>query len=596
MVPRNYIASGIAAKLRFLTRNLLPVSVAIYLLARLAITCCVVRAGFLSIREVGYGDSYVLYDVLNFEKTGIIYRDLAFPPYLPAQYSPLIYITYSLSRFIQSSNIFLGCRVIALLMFLGCLWMTICIVQKLIPLRYAWLWGLLIMASVRSLDTWILVIRGDFLGIFFALAAIRLLYSRIPFGPFLAGLCAGMAIQVKLTLLAAAFSGFLWLLTKRRWKDTAIFACGVTLTTVGLFFLYWLREPGMIRQMTVVMPGIKDLPGGVLLLVHALGEITVLLSLPALALIISRLRSRFRQPTRAWLNWTLSRNTRKTGTPRPPVSAGSSSVWRLGLMPFALSRNTRKTGTPRPPVTAGSSPVWRLGLMPFALLLLYVLSSAGLAFVAAIQAGANINYYFEALLALTPFSVLGTFYLFSWSKQRFALAVFLGFLFLFRFPVSDFKTFSERPKSDYSADVVIKDNRQFMNLERALQGERIFSIDPRAALIDPHPALLEPYLVTYLRRIGHFNADPLIRRISASEFDVFIALPPGEPAYRGIRKFDGADLASAVYDVYEPYCQLSNDIIELPRNRTNMELKRKLQAAGCVTQIDSVMYQAPSKY
>jgi len=46
--------------------------------------------------EAGSGDSYILYDVLQFQKTGRIYRNLAEPPFLPAQYSPLVYVLYSL--------------------------------------------------------------------------------------------------------------------------------------------------------------------------------------------------------------------------------------------------------------------------------------------------------------------------------------------------------------------------------------------------------------------------------------------------------------------------------------------------------------------
>src|SRR5262250_1982448 len=51
--------------------------------------------GLFRMGEAGYGDSYVLYDVLHFHRTGVIYRDLSQPPYLPAQYSPLVYMIYS---------------------------------------------------------------------------------------------------------------------------------------------------------------------------------------------------------------------------------------------------------------------------------------------------------------------------------------------------------------------------------------------------------------------------------------------------------------------------------------------------------------------
>ena len=138
---------------------------------------------------------------------------------------------------------------------------VVSIAKKLIPYRFAWGWGVLIVGSITWMDAWVLQLRGDFFGIFFGLAAIRLLMSRYRYTVLAAGLCAGMAIQIKLTLLAAGASGFLWLVLKRRFNDCAFFALGAGITTVGLFFIFWLREPFMVRQMTAVMPGIKDLHG-----------------------------------------------------------------------------------------------------------------------------------------------------------------------------------------------------------------------------------------------------------------------------------------------------------------------------------------------
>jgi hypothetical protein len=246
-----------------LTRILAPGGLAAYVIVGIACSVLVQLAGFMSLREAGYGDSYVLYDVLSFEKTGRIYRNPAEPPYLPAQYSPLVYMTYSLSRWLHFSNIFLGPRLIAFAIFLFCLGMTASIVKKLTPVRFGWLWGILIAGSIIFMENWVLQLRGDFLGIFFGLAAIRLLMSRFRYAVLAAGLCAGMAIQIKLTLLAAAASGFLWLLMRRRWKDALMFTLGASATSVGIFFVYWLREPNMIRQMTALMPGIKDVQGSI---------------------------------------------------------------------------------------------------------------------------------------------------------------------------------------------------------------------------------------------------------------------------------------------------------------------------------------------
>jgi hypothetical protein len=288
--------------LRAFARGMAPAGLAIFLLAGIAASAFVQRAGFNSLTEVGFGDSYILYDVMNFEKTGIIYRDLSGPPYLPAQYSPSLYMTYSLSRFSPFANIFLGPRLIAFATFLLCAGMAVSIVRKLIPLRLAWLWGVLIVVSIRSTDVWVLQLRGDFLGIFFGLAAIRLLMSRHRNVALAAGLCAGMAVQVKLTLLAAAAAGFLWLLMRRRWKDAGLFTLGATTTTVGLFFLYWLREPGMIHQMTALIPGIKDVGGDVDHLTVALLEPVTLLALVAGVPLVA---SHIWPPSSQWSNWTL---------------------------------------------------------------------------------------------------------------------------------------------------------------------------------------------------------------------------------------------------------------------------------------------------
>ena len=54
--------------------------------------------GLLQLDDIGYGDSYILYDVQHFQRTGEVYRDLSQPPYLPAQYSPLVYMMYALPR------------------------------------------------------------------------------------------------------------------------------------------------------------------------------------------------------------------------------------------------------------------------------------------------------------------------------------------------------------------------------------------------------------------------------------------------------------------------------------------------------------------
>jgi hypothetical protein len=173
--------------------------------------------------EAGYGDSYVLYDVTHFKKTGVIYRDLSQPPYLPAQYSPLVYMMYAIPSENPSGNPFLGPHLVALAAFVACVAMAISLVRTLVPLRLAWLWGLVLLCSIRILDQWPLQLRGDFPAIFFNLAALRLLMSRSRYRAVLAGLCAGAALQFKFTYVAGIAACFLWLAFRKRWKDLAFF-------------------------------------------------------------------------------------------------------------------------------------------------------------------------------------------------------------------------------------------------------------------------------------------------------------------------------------------------------------------------------------
>ena len=42
-------------------------------------------AKFSLLKDAGYPDSYILYDIQHFQRTGVIYRDLSQPPSQPAQ-------------------------------------------------------------------------------------------------------------------------------------------------------------------------------------------------------------------------------------------------------------------------------------------------------------------------------------------------------------------------------------------------------------------------------------------------------------------------------------------------------------------------------
>ena len=100
--------------------------------------------------EAGYGDSYILYDVLYFQKTGRIYRSLTEPPFLPSQYSPLVYLLYSLpGRVGNWENPFVAPRLVAIAAFLVCICLITSIVRVLFRSGLVWVWGLLLPFSIR---------------------------------------------------------------------------------------------------------------------------------------------------------------------------------------------------------------------------------------------------------------------------------------------------------------------------------------------------------------------------------------------------------------------------------------------------------------
>jgi hypothetical protein len=238
--------------------------------------------------DAGYGDSYIFYDILHFQKTGVIYRNLSQPPYLPAQYSPLLYMLYSVPARINSSNPFIGPRLLALAIFILCIAVVVSIVRVLVPVRHAWLWGLLLASSFRSMELWPLQLRGDFPGILFGLTSIRLLLARSSRAVLFAGLCAGLATQFKFTYVAALAAGSLWLLLRKQWRNLAIFLGTGVLTSIGLYLVLGLLEPHMFSQMLTLAPGIRDVRGCVKLAFDAIKEPTVLLALLPLPLVVLR--------------------------------------------------------------------------------------------------------------------------------------------------------------------------------------------------------------------------------------------------------------------------------------------------------------------
>ncbi len=462
------------------------------------------------LNEIGYGDSYILHDALHFQRTGVIYRDLSGEPYMPAQYSPLLYIAFSgPGRILSSENPFLGPRLVVLAAFVLCIAVVASITRTLIPVRRAWVWAPLLAGTISCMWPWVLQIRADFPGIFFSLLAIRLLLSPAGWAVPLAGAFAGLATQFKITFVAAHLAGGLWLLGQRRWRDLTRFAIVGITVSAGFYLLYAIREPRMLSQIVAASPGIVDVSGALRLIHRALTEPVVLLSLLGLSC------SKFD----GWPRWTL--------------------------------------------------------------ITLFAITSFAFAWLADLQAGGNINYFFEGLFALIPLAVLGVLRLIVLAGQRITVGLFAAGLFAFQFLAP--MTQQVRSQFRNPGVAVQSKNDEFRKVERVLSGQHLFSTVPRLALIDPTPALMEPYLMSYLHRLGKFDLEPILKRVRQAEFDVVITFV-ARRRWRGVDGL-GPELQAAILSAYRPQCVILDSLVYLRRDPSQVgsALAQDLANIGCVS-------------
>jgi hypothetical protein len=460
------------------------------------------------LKERDHGDSYILYDIQHFEKTGIIYRDLTQPPYLPAQYSPFVYLLYSVPGFlIQEDNPFIGPRLLVLAAFLGCVGVMVSITRTLLPIRFAWMWGILAAGSIASMSNWVLQIRGDFPGILFSLLSIRMLLSRSRWSPVLAGIAAGLATQFKFTFVAAGIAGTLWLLLQRRWKDLGKFIATAAVSSAGLYILYLAREHRMLAQIFSLRPGIRNITGDVELAILAFSEPLALVALAGL--------SRF-----AWR---------------------ASSRWSL--------------------------------------MLIFTTLSVAVASVTNLQAGGNVNYYFESLFSTIPFAVFGALRLVNLGRRSPALGVCFAGLMCTFFLIPRAQALrgqiTETPLS------VAEENHAFRKLEEVLSERHILSTVPRLALLDPAPPLMEPYLMSYLHRLGKVDTALITRPVRDEQYEL-VATAEVAVSWRGIPFID-PDLHEAIASSYRPYCTIEGWLMHLPIKSDSRkdELMETLAGIGC---------------
>lgn len=485
----------------------------LFVLTSIALLLVVQAPQLLLHRDVGYPDSYILYSVEQLRRTGVVYRSLSGPPYVPTVYSPMVYILLSLpERLLSFHNAFLGPRIAVLATFALCVAVTAFLIRALIPGRRGWLWGLLLACSIGCMRGWVLQLRGDFPGILFALLAIRMLLARPRGSVVAAGLSAGLATQFKFTFVAALVSGALWLLVRRRWREATVFLIAGLGTTGGLYFLFQLREPRMLAQILALGPKVvTDLGGTLDLARQVVVEPVSLLAVAGLHLVVKHRRC----------EWAL------------PV--------------------------------------------------VFMLVSFGIGALTAVQAGANVNYFFESLFAAVPLATFAFLQLVAETRGRWSTTSLFVPILVLGYPA--YRNAAEamdslEPPAPWTQ--VREENHATAALRGALAGHHVLALVPWVAVLDPNPVITEPYLASYLEAAGRFKATPIVATLRQQEFDAVVT-DTSMHRYRGV-PIVPPDVGAAVAEAYQPYCSLGDLMFFMPRTRlAPRPLRDALARIGCLT-------------
>ena len=216
---------------------------------------------------------------------------------------------------------------------------------------------------------------------------------------------------------------------------------------------------------------------------------------------------------------------------------------------------------------------WRL-LGRWTLVVSFVVISFCIAAITGLQAGANVNYFFEALFGLVPLAAFATLKL---RRSNYAVAgLFLSGLLVINLAVpvgmEAFRTARTLPAT------LAEGHRKARFFRAAFQDRKVLSFVPSATFFAPEVVLSDPFLASYMERLGKLDLHPLAGRIRAQVFDLIVT--SREPAsYRGI-DFVSPTLRPAIREAYEPFCQMGGVVISVRRNSVEPSTKRLVEL-GC---------------
>lgn len=211
--------------------------------------------------------------------------------------------------------------------------------------------------------------------------------------------------------------------------------------------------------------------------------------------------------------------------------------------------------------------------------ILFAGASLGIGLVTSIQAGGNVNYFFECLFALTPLAAFAVLRVYRQAELGTAVNVFCGLLILIVLVPPNLRAVyweaaRTRPQDIQSA------NRRVVAVRHALQDSRVFALVPWVALLTKEPPLTEPFIFSSLSMAGKLDSRPLSESIRRTQFDAIVTYNHPE-AFRGVELFS-PEFRQAAQAAYTPFCVYGDLLFQLPREKSHPGLVGvRLLDIGC---------------
>jgi hypothetical protein len=227
-------------------------------------------------------------------------------------------------------------------------------------------------------------------------------------------------------------------------------------------------------------------------------------------------------------------------------------------------------------LVTGRSMTSRLGLVALSAAI-----SGAVATVAAVQVGANVNYYFEMLLLSAPVAAWGllTYARADSTHARFYATLLCGVLVL-SLAIPNLARARDVAVLGIAGGRIASANQSWRALEDALEGRDVLALVPRVAAMQEAPIMTEPFFHAMQRQAGKIDAFDLAGRIRRTEYEAIVTTF-GPDQFR-IVQFPSPPLIEAIDQAYRRSCSMLGMSVHVPLDSSGSSgLADALARAGC---------------